>query len=65
MTNKLSQEQTLNRDSIKSIKINIIKEFVERIKEYKTIESLSLDGSEIIFIEDIDKVMNEIFNEIQ
>lgn len=31
MTNKLSQEQTLNRDLIKSIKINIIKEFAERI----------------------------------
>lgn len=52
------------KDSINLIKINVINEFVKRIKMQECVEDFSIHGNKIVYVEDIDKIKQYMFDEI-
>ena len=47
------------------IKSEAYKEFAERVKEYGFIDQLSLDGERIVYVKDIDLVLEELQNGVK
>lgn len=37
----------------------MLEKFVKIIKEYATVDNLSLDGKELVYIEDIDNILKD------
>ena len=43
-----------------AIRLQPIKEFVEKLKRYSFVDNLSLDGKETVYIDDIDNLVKEM-----
>ena len=45
------------------IRLQAIKEFAEKLKEYSFLDNLSLDGKETVYVDDIDNLVKEMTEE--
>lgn len=48
---------------MKTIRLQAIKEFAERLKEHSFVDNLSLNGKETVYVEDIDNLVKEMTEE--
>lgn len=46
--------------TVKLERAEAIKELAERLKKYRTIDNLSLDGKEFVYIEDVENLVKEM-----
>ena len=48
------------REELRTAKSEAIREFVERVKRYSFVDSLSLDGKETVYVDGIDSILKEM-----